>query len=233
MNQFVQAIKDLDLPAVERLLDTQPKWLSWAEKDGKNPLHYLCGVEIAKQPDKVGISLQMLKLFLGKGMDINSVHRIEDGGCNIFPATPLWYAYTRGRNEVLYSYLLDNGADPEHCMYAIAWYNDLPAAELFKKYGAKIEIEGATDTPFLGAYNWKRFEIAEWFLQNGANVNAVDPKGNTALYYAVKRKHPDEVIKMLLKFGADMNHENKDGVSPKNLAEANRQRKILKLFGII
>jgi hypothetical protein len=35
---------------------------------------------------------------------------------------------------------------------------------------------------------------------------------------------------MLLKYGADINKENREGISPKKLAETNHQRKIMKLF---
>jgi hypothetical protein len=189
----------------------------------------LCGLDISKDPQKVDISLQILKLLLKTGMNINSVHEIPEG-CGIFPATPLWYAYTRGRNEKLFTYLLKSGANPGNCMFAVAWYDDVTSAGLFKKHGAKIDDEAGGNTPFLAAFQWKRFNIAEWFLQNGANINFADAEGNTALFYAVKRKYKIEYIKLLLRFGADFHTENKDGVSPKKLAEINNQKRILKLF---
>ncbi|HEY4327053.1 MAG TPA: ankyrin repeat domain-containing protein [Mucilaginibacter sp.] len=162
-------------------------------------------------------------------MNINSVHQIKDG-CGFFSATPLWYAYTRGRNKTLYTYLLANEVDPEHCMYAIAWYDDADSAELFKAHGASIDDGANGDTPFLAAFMWRKFQVSEWFLKNGVHVNAVDLKGNTALFYAIKRKYPVEYIEMLLRYGADCNQENKEGISPKKLAELNRQAKILKLL---
>jgi len=231
MNKFIQAIKDLDVQLVEQIIAKEPKWLQWSEKDGKNALHYLGGVEIAKHPAEADDSLAILKLLLEKGMDKNSIHRIEEKNCNFFPATPLWYAYTRGRNEKLYTYLLKIGADPENCMYAIAWYDDAKAAQLFKDHVAKTDHASAGDTPFMAAYNWKRLNAARWFLENGADVNFADGKGNTVLWYAVKRKHPDEQIKMLLQFGADPDKANKEGISPRKLAELNRQKKILSLLG--
>jgi ankyrin repeat protein len=230
MNKFISAIKSLDLPLVAELLQKKPEWINWAEDDGKDALHYLCGTEISKQPQKASESLALLKLLLKSGMNINSVHRIKDGDCGFFPARPLWYAYAKGRNELLYPWLLANGADPENCMYAIAWNDDVEAAKLFKQYGATTDGDSLIDTPFLAAFNWKRFEVAKWFLENGANINAADPKGNTALHYAVKRKYDIGQIELLLKFGADVNRENKDGISPKKLAETNRQMKILKLL---
>lgn len=229
MIKFIQHIKDLNVGAVKTMIEKDHRWLTWAEDSGKNALHYLCGIEIAKRPAKAEESLSMLKLLLAKGMDINSIHRIKEE-CGFFPATPLWYAYTRGRNKLLYEYLLANGANPEHCIYAITWYNDVEAAGLFKSYGAQTDPGVGNDSPFIAAFNWKRFEVAEWFLSNGANVNFADKDGNTALFYAVKRKYKLDQIRLLLKYGADFNIENKQGISARKLAEQNNQTGVLKLF---
>lgn len=229
MNKFITAIKELNLPAVTEMLERDPKWFAWREETGKNALHYLGGVDVSKSPEKTADSLQILKLLLSGGMEINSIHNIPDANCN-FPATPLWYAYTRGRNAAIYSYLLDSGANPDNCMHAIAWYDDVEAVDLFKRYGAKIDDATAGDTPFLAAFNWRRFAVAEWFLNNGANVNAVDSKGNNALFYAIKKKYKIEQVEMLLRFGADFNQENNEGQSAKKLAIMNKQKKLLGLF---
>jgi ankyrin repeat protein len=225
MNKFINAVKELDLDKVKALLEKEPGWATWREENGKTALHYLGGVKVDNDTDKAAKSLQMLQLLLKAGMDMNAVHSIAEEGCDIFPATPLWYAYTKGRNEKLFTYLLKNGAEPNHCMFAIAWNDDVEAARLFKKHGAVIE-----STAFLGGFNWKRFKISAWFLQNGADVNFADEHGNTALLLAVKKKYPIEEIQMLLECGADINKENKMGISPKKLAETNRQRKILQFF---
>ena len=229
MNKFITAVKELNLQVVEEMLSREPKWLTWSEESGKNALHFLCGVDVSNSKEKAEISLQMLKLLVNQGMDINSIHNIPDPDCD-FPATPLWYAYTRGRNDKIYTYLLENGANPDNCMYAIAWYDDVKAASLFKKHGAEIDNDTAGGTPFLAAFNWRRFEIAEWFLENGANVNAADPKGNTALFYAVKKKYKIEQVEMLLQFGADFNLQNNEGLSAIKLATANKQKKLLSMF---
>src|SRR4051812_32056831 len=116
MNKFIKAIKTLDLNLIKELLEAEPKWIEWSEDNGKNALHYLCGLNISKDAQKAEMSLRILKLFLKSGMNINAVHNIADKDCG-FPATPLWYAYTRGRNEKLFTYLLKNGADPNNCMF--------------------------------------------------------------------------------------------------------------------
>jgi ankyrin repeat protein len=229
MNKFITAIKEINFPAVEEILKQEPKWLTWQEDGGKNALHFLGGVDISKFPEKEADSLQILKLLLKNGMDINSIHNIPDPNCD-FPATPLWYAYTRGRNKTLYTYLLEHGANPENCMYAIAWYDDVEAAELFKKHGAKIEKGDGIDTPFIAAFTWRRLNVAGWLLKNGANVNAVDTKGNTALFYAVKRKQSQEEIELLLHYGSDTAKKNNEGISPKQLAEKMGPKRIFNLL---
>jgi len=233
MNKFVKAILDLDFDSIEETLDGELKWLNWCEKSGKNALHYLCGVDISKRPAEAEISLKILELLLKKGLNINSVHKISEK-CGFFPATPLWYAYTRGRNKRVFTYLLENGADPGNCMFAIAWYDDVESAGLFKQYGATIKDSAGRDTTFLAAFAWKKFAMAEWFLKNGADVNFADDKGNTALFYALalKKKYGPEDIKLLLKYGADPEKPNNEGLTPKVMAEKNRRREILSLFEI-
>ena len=183
MNKFVTAVTSLDLNALQELIK-QPRWASWCEPSGKIALPYLCGVPV-KNAAKAETSLKILKLLLKSGLDINSVHRIEDKNCDVFPATPLWYAYTRGRNEKLYKYLLKQGANPGHCWWAIAWYDDVPAAKLWLKHGAVIDKNPSLGDLFLGAFYGNKMNFAKWALASGGNVNTRGPGGVTALIVAV------------------------------------------------
>lgn len=164
MNRLVTALKALDVELVEKLI-REPRWASWSEPDGKNAIHYLCGV-VPKNSDQADTSLKILKLLLKRGIDLNSIHRIEDSKCNVFPATPLWYAYTRGRNETIYKHLLKQGADPSHCWWAIAWYDDVKAGELWLKHGATIDEKPTLDELFLGSFGRKIT------LRNGSRTKA-------------------------------------------------------------
>src|ERR1041385_2318174 len=108
MNKFIQAVTSLDVSGTKRLLETEEKWRLWTQPDGKNALHFLCGTPIVSKwhvpadklehpdPEKAETSLSILKLLLKHGIEINSIHRIPDKNCGLFPATPVWYAYTRG-----------------------------------------------------------------------------------------------------------------------------------------
>ncbi|PYS86299.1 MAG: hypothetical protein DMF62_16310 [Acidobacteria bacterium] len=253
MNKFIQAIKDLDADAVKAIISSDPKWLKWEEKDGKNALHFLCGVPMVemrpggkaiKNLDKASdASLKILKFLLASGMDINSVHRIPDKSCGYFPATPVWWAYTRGRNEKLYTYLLKQGADPRNCMYAITWYDDTKAATFFKKYGVfqkkpafksayfeDIDNPGNMDSPLLAAFAWKKWKMAEWLLKNGADPDSKDQRGATALFHAVRKKYEASPIKLLLKYRADPDRPVNDGRTPRSLAAKYRDKTILNLL---
>lgn len=226
MNAFIKAIKALDVEKVESLI---PKWAGYEEQTGKNALHYLGGVKVGDDKTRAEKSLLILQTLLKNGMDMNSIHRIEEE-CDFFPATPLWYAYAKGRNKKLYRWLLESGAKPDNCMFAIAWNDDVEAAEMFQKHGAKIQDPSGKDTPFTAAFYWKRFRVVEWFLQKGADVNTRDEEGNTCLHLAVRKKYDPEAVQLLLRYGADVDLKNNEGISPKAMAETNRQRKFLTLF---
>lgn len=229
MNKFITAIKELDLDAIEKLTVKDPKWFGWSEPTGRNALHYLCGINVGDDPDRADTSLEILKYLLKGGMDIDSIHRIADSNCGHFPATPLWYAYAKGRNEKLYKYLLKKGANPDNCMWATSWCDDVDAAKLFIKHGANFGDTPGLNELFLGAFAWRKYKFAEWLLAEGAETDAPGPRGLTALMFAVKRKEED-TIKMLLKYGADPDKKSDEGLSARKLAEEKGPKRIARLF---
>ncbi|HVF47831.1 MAG TPA: ankyrin repeat domain-containing protein [Pyrinomonadaceae bacterium] len=224
MNKFIKAVKDLDLASVTAMIEKDPKWLRWSEPDGKNALHYLCGTGPSDDPTKGKIALDILKYLIAQGMDLNSIQKIAEKDCH-FPATPLWYAYTRGRNEKLYKYLLKQGADPSNCWWAIAWYDDVAAGKLWIKHGAKLGERPTLDELFLGSFQWKKYKFAQWLLDRGADVNARGPHQLTALMLAVKRKDED-AIAWLLKRGADPDLVNDAGNSARTIAQTKGPKRI-------
>lgn len=230
MNKYVKAIKDLDIAAVGRLIES-PKWLSWSEPSGRNALHYICGVPVLGDGEKAERAFEIAKLLLKTGMDINSIHRIEEKNCDYFPATPLWYAYTRGRNEKLYKHLLKKGADPANCWWAIAWFDDVAAGKLWLKHGATIDEKPSLNDLFLGSFQWKRYEFARWLLDLGADINAAGPGGMTALILAIKRKDEDS-IKFLMGSGADPDKAVADGVTARKIAETKGPKRVLNLLSM-
>src|SRR5262245_50376145 len=99
MNKFVNAIKDLEFETVKEITVRDNKWFMWTDAKGRNALHFLGGVVVGDDKEKAEASVQIVKFLLSNGMDIDSIQKIPDANCGQFPATPLWYSYTRGRNE--------------------------------------------------------------------------------------------------------------------------------------
>jgi hypothetical protein len=93
----------------------------------KNASYYLGAVKVGGDETRADKSLLILQILLKKGMDMNSIHRIEED-CDFFPATPLCYAYAKGRKETLYRCLMESRTKPDNCMFAIAWNDDAEAA---------------------------------------------------------------------------------------------------------
>lgn len=71
--------------------------------------------------------------------------------------------------------------------------------------------------------------VVKELVRAGADVNAVDKKGNTALYYALK-DGDQESSRLLIKKGADYNHENNEGVTPMQVAVEKGYDTILELM---
>lgn len=65
-------------------------------------------------------------------------------------------------------------------------------------------------------------ERVEFLLKHGANVDAVDYKGKTALHYAVvAKKNPLEITELLIKHKANVNAVDDESKTPLHLAREN------------
>lgn len=86
-----------------------------------------------------------------------------------------------------------------------------------------VEIDG-TDynglTALFYAAEYGRVEMARKLLQKGADIEFRDSYGNTPLWRACMNylRNGEEMILLLLSYGADVNAENIRGISPKDLA---------------
>jgi ankyrin repeat protein len=82
------------------------------------------------------------------------------------------------------------------------------------------------DQSLLQAAGNGNLTLAEWGMIGGANPNARDVLGRTPLHLAAAKGHLD-VFNYLLKNGADITATARDGLTPLDLAEQNRQQKII------
>ncbi len=74
-------------------------------------------------------------------------------------------------------------------------------------------------------------EMVEYLVKNGAQIDIQDNYGNSPLWRAVfESRNRGEVIKLLLRLGANPELENLSGISPKNLAKNIKNYDILQFF---
>jgi len=72
------------------------------------------------------------------------------------------------------------------------------------------------DKAFLASVKGRSVDIARILVEHGANINARDANGDSALHYACEWPTPQySAVKWLVANGADVNASNNDGMTPK------------------
>ena len=101
-------------------------------------------------------------------------------------------------------------------------HNDIKSLKELIESG--LDIDG-TDYNHLTALSYAaqrgRIEMAKFLLEKGANIEFRDPYGNTPLLNACSRfkEYGDEMIHLLISYGADVNAENDYGACPKSFSK--------------
>ena len=180
-------------------------------------------------------SIEMAKLLIAKGGDINSV---------IYPA--LNSAIYEKRKD-LSELLIQRGADVNTIdkwghtplYFALVRYDDLDIMNILIANGAEVDIKHpGGETVLMSAATAGRTEAVNLLLEAGANVNAKNDRGQTALHRMLDvRIHSDwqyrqskDTVELLLNKGADVNLKDKDGRTPLHLAAESADRDIVKLL---
>ena len=195
--RLTELVKAFDAAGVQAALAESPQLLGWRDERGRNWLHLCCSVDVRGDPDRAEASIRAADVLLGLGLDKDSVAFTEGD----WKATPAWFAVGRGKNLALVEHLLKLGCNPNYCLFACVWNHDLQAMRLFLRHGADVDDRADGGTPFLGAIEWSRFKEAEALLQHGADVDAVNAKGMTALHLMLKKDSDKRWFEMLLRHG--------------------------------
>lgn len=175
------------------LLISQGASLSAVDSDGATPLHLAATGDLAA-------------LLIEKGAKTDA--RDKDGNL------PLHRASMRGASDVL-EILISHGASVKEknkkglkpLELACDWDN-FRVIKCLLEHGAAADVEALST-----AAEYCRKETMELLIRHGAQVNAKDRIGSTALHYAA-RKGNMEAVRILIDNGADCNVPDRKGITP-------------------
>ena len=205
--QVLEAVKSLRWRDVEAGLTATPKLIAYRDDRGRSFLHICCGVNVRDKKLSPADSVRTADVLLRAGIDINQEAFREQN----WKATPLWYAVSRGENPQLAAHLLQRGCDPNHCLWAAAFKDDVATIRLLLQHGAAIDAVAEDETPFLSAVKNSHFRAAEALLEHGADANFQDSRRMTALHYMLKKDSDKRHFRTLLRYGARGDLKNQSG----------------------
>jgi hypothetical protein len=199
-------VRDFAWADVRHGVAGDPALLQHRDDRGRTYLHVCCATPAPDATTRRD-SIETADVLIDAGIDIDDAAFTEAD----WRATPLWYAVARGRNLALAEHLLDRGCDPNHALWAAAFNNDLDAIRLLVGRGAPVDARAEGETPFLAAVKTSHFEPAGLLLTLGADVDAVDDNGMTALHYMLKKNSDVEWVRMVVDAGARGDIEDPNG----------------------
>jgi uncharacterized protein len=202
---LTELTKAFDGAGVLAGLDARPDLLGVRDERGRTWLHLIAAQQAAGDKAKAAASIALAEGLMARGLDMNDA-AFTEGENGEWRATPLWFAISRGRNLPLAQFLLEKGCDPDHCLFAAAWNHDVDAIRLLRQHGAPLKPE-----IFVETIAWSRFAAAEEFLRQGADPDARDSKGRTALHMMLAKDAAPEHLAMVIGFGARGDIPGPDG----------------------
>lgn len=142
-----------------------------------------------------------LRQAVAHGANLNAVD--EDG------RTPLMHAVlATDADSAMVRFLVANGANPN-------------AADTGQEWTA---LHFATRD--------QKLPVVQALLDAGSVVDAEDSFGNTPLWRCVMAANPNsELVRLLIGKGADPRKKNRQGASPRDIAERTGKQELLALFG--
>jgi ankyrin repeat protein len=226
-----KAAADGDIDTLTKIAKMRPKMLTEEDEDWRQPIHHaaLFG------------KIKAIEFLIENGADVNAkgilgastLHLAASGGqvetCkflikkgvpvdvkNTNNDTPLHFAAKTGQAKVI-KYLISKGADVNALgdfnhppLYVAAGKGHLDACKILLEKGTSKEN---INSSFFWAAMAGEDEVCSYFISKGVDVNFQNIIGLTALHVAAQDNRID-VVKLLVKKGADVNVKSNDGETP-------------------
>jgi hypothetical protein len=226
--RLLALVKAFDWAVVEAALAATPALRDIRDERGRTWLHICCATPV-KSAAETAASIKTADVLIAAGLDINDAAFTEAH----WRATPLWCAIGRGRNLALARHLLELGCDPEHCLWAAQFARDPEAIRLLVGHGAKIDPVHEEGTPFIAAVMWSHFEEAEVLLELGANVDAKNRDGLTALHLMLKKGSDKAHFAMLIGRGPRGDIPGPDGLTAIELMRRKKDPELQRMAALL
>jgi ankyrin repeat protein len=166
-------------------------------------------VEDKPEPYVNKITKLLIEKYKELGLDLNCT---DDNGNN-----SLILAVTRTNNKALVEYLINEGrANIEHRnkhnFNALLF--SVPNNRIYEEYACTDErvyerVDDVNDITKILLETYKKLNIS---------IDCVDDDGNTPLFLAIKDNENTSLVKLFLKYGANVNHKNKENKNALRLA---------------
>jgi uncharacterized protein len=172
--------------------------------------------------------LDVAKLLLGKGADPNLPYtkavppRQAQGNINVAPGSTPLYRAVRAVDLAAVKVLVESGADPSKAITD-------GSTPIMAAAGLGAPRGGDEEVTELGDRN-DPVDVMRVLVDKGADVNAANDAGMTAMHYAVQRG-TDRLIEFLAGKGARFDVKNKQGRTPADLARGRTAALVSKLTG--
>jgi ankyrin repeat protein len=152
------------------------------------------------------------------GAQTGAIRLLIERGASVDDPTNRLLTFVVRRNDIeSLQTLLDAGAKPQQCYLIGDLEGDTSVAELLVSRGHDVNHTPAWGPLIVrgsrGDSGGDPVPRARWLLAHGADPNATDYKGNTALHVAAKACQP-LLVELLISRGADSNARNVDEQTP-------------------
>jgi len=149
----------------------------------------------------------MVELLISKGADVNQE-------CN-YGCTALHYVAIKGKKDLV-ELLIAKGAAPISAIHLAVCAGDLVKVKSLVEEGADVDTRAKGSgghTPLFAALFAGHNDVAKFLIAKGADVNAKDMAGVTALHYMCEHGKRS-MAELLIAEGADVNAKDYGGATP-------------------